>query len=64
MQALKMHEVDPSEYQWYIKMKEVFPLKTAGFGMGVERFLMWVLKCDDIRDLQLCPRFNGCEIVV
>lgn len=64
MQALKMHVVDPSEYQWYIKMKEVFPLKTAGFGMGVERFLMWVLKCDDIRDLQLCPRFNGCEIVV
>ena len=62
--ALKIHEVDSAEYQWYMKMKEKFPLQTSGFGMGVERFLMWVLKCDDIRDLQLCPRFNGCEIVV
>jgi asparaginyl-tRNA synthetase len=34
-------------------------MPTAGFGLGVERYLAWVLRCDDIRDLQVMPRFNG-----
>lgn len=44
-------------------MKDSFPLKTAGYGMGVERFLLWVLGHDDIRDLQILPRFNGQSVV-
>ena len=59
IKSLKMHEVDEKEYDWYINMKKQFPLKTSGFGMGVERYLMWLLKCDDIRNLQVCTRFNG-----
>ena len=61
--ALRLHGVDSKDYEWYITMKERRPLRTSGFGMGVERFFMWILKCDDIRDLQLLPRFNGisCE---
>lgn len=31
--------------------------------MGTERFFMWVLKCDDIRNMQICLRFNGEDIV-
>jgi aspartyl/asparaginyl-tRNA synthetase len=37
-------------------MKEEFPMLTSGFGMGVDRFLMWVLKHDDIRDMPLISR--------
>ena len=59
--ALKYHEVDSKEYSWYIEMKKRYPMQTSGFGMGVERFLMWVLKCDDIRNLQLLLRFNGID---
>lgn len=59
--ALKYHEVNISEYSWYIEMKKRYPIQTSGFGMGVERFLMWVLKCDDIRNLQLLLRFNGID---
>ena len=62
-ESLKIHEVNPKEYEWYIKMKKVKPLNTSGFGMGTERFFMWVLKCDDIRNMQICPRFNGINIV-
>ena len=57
--SLKLHHVSPEEYQWYIDMKKQFPMLTSGFGMGTERFLLWVLQHDDIRDCQLIPRFNG-----
>lgn len=57
--ALSEHQVDNTPYEWYIRMKERYPLKTAGFGMGTERFILWLLKQDDIRDCQLLPRFNG-----
>ena len=61
--ALERHQVSPNEYKWYITMKQKFPMRTAGFGMGVERFLMWALKARDIRNFQLCPRFNGVNII-
>ena len=63
LDSLKHHEVDSMEYEWYITMKEKYPMKTSGFGMGIERFLMWVLKCSDIRNMQICLRFNGKNIL-
>lgn len=59
--ALKRHKVDTSCYSWYIKMKDKVPLQTSGFGMGMERFLLWLINHDDIRDIQIIPRFNGQE---
>lgn len=59
--ALQNHAVDAGEYEWYMKMKSERPLQTSGFGMGIERFMLWVLKHDDIRDCQILPRFNGIE---
>ena len=46
-----------------IKMKDIYPLKTSGFGMGIERFILWLTKQDDIRDCQILPRFNGVNII-
>jgi len=63
LHSLDIHEVKPNEYEWYIEMKKQFPMQTSGFGMGIERFLMWVLKCDDIRNMQICLRFNGSNIL-
>ncbi|MDE7432176.1 MAG: asparagine synthetase A [Lachnospiraceae bacterium] len=57
--ALKRRNVAESEFEWYIRMKDVYPMQTAGFGMGIERYLLWILKHNDIRDCQLVPRFNG-----
>ncbi|MCA1221456.1 amino acid--tRNA ligase-related protein [Streptomyces sp. 8L] len=57
--ALTQHHVAEEEYAWYVGMKDHHPLRTSGFGMGVERFLMWVLNHSDIRDLQLVERING-----
>jgi asparaginyl-tRNA synthetase len=60
--ALDHHQVAESDYAWYVRMKDEFPLRTAGFGLGVERWLMWVLNQSDIREMQLAPRLNGVTI--
>lgn len=61
--ALKAHDVPADGYDWYVTMKDLTPMRTAGFGLGVERFLMWLLRNDDIRDFQLLPRENGRNIL-
>ncbi len=57
-QSIKMHGVHEAEYAWYVRMREDLPMRTSGFGMGVERFLMWVLAHNDIRDIPLISRLN------
>ncbi len=61
-EALALHRVPSDDYAWYRTMKERHPLRTAGFGLGVERFLIWLLRHDDIRDIPLVLRFNGQAI--
>lgn len=61
--SLATHQLLEEEYEWYIYMKDRFPMQTAGFGMGIERFLLWLTRQDDIRDFQIIPRFNGVQIV-
>lgn len=63
VQALESHKVDHTPYDWYVGMKREFPMRTAGFGLGVERFLAWVLQHSDVRDLQLLPRHNGMRLL-
>lgn len=61
--ALRLHEVSEKSYEWYADMRVTDPLRTAGFGLGIERYLMWVLGHDDIRDFQLLPRDINLEIL-
>lgn len=62
--ALKLHRVSAKNYAWYMQMKDLVKMSTSGFGMGVERYLLWLFKHDDIRDMQLIPRFNGTKDVL
>ena len=59
LEALARHSVESEPYEWYIGLKSEFPLQTTGFGLGVERFLLWLTGHDDIRDLQIVPRDHG-----
>ncbi len=54
--ALNEHRVDENDYTWYLDLKEKHPMQTSGFGMGVERYLMWLLGIEDIRDVELFTR--------
>ena len=61
-EALKMHEVPENAYQWYMDIRngEIGgeELQTTGWGLGMERFLAWVLNHDDIRDMAIMPRLK------
>lgn len=58
--ALERHQVpDASKYKWYLDIREDKPVQTVGWGMGIERFLAWVFRHDDIRDLLIVPRLKG-----
>lgn len=54
--AMACHEVLESDYAWYVRMKDEVPMLTSGFGLGFERFMVWVLRHDDIRDIPLVSR--------
>jgi asparaginyl-tRNA synthetase len=61
-QALASHLVPEEDYAWYLRMRELRPMQTSGFGLGVERFFLWLLKHDEIRDMQMLQRVNGRQI--
>ncbi|WP_155120220.1 asparagine synthetase A [Microcystis aeruginosa] len=63
LESLRMRQINEKDYSWYYDMKKKYPLQTSGFGLGIERFLLWIFKHDDIRDCQIFPRFNGVEII-
>ncbi|MBI4903370.1 MAG: hypothetical protein HY820_07035 [Acidobacteria bacterium] len=54
--ALRGQNVDFAPYQWYLDLKDLSPLRTAGFGLGVERLVQWISKAEDIRDCTLWMR--------
>jgi asparaginyl-tRNA synthetase len=43
-------EVGAEDYRWYLEMKRCQPLRTSGFGLGLERYLLWATGTQDIRD--------------
>lgn len=55
-ESLKAHQVELHGYQWYREMHEEYPLQTSGFGLGIERYILWLLQHDDIRDCTLLLR--------
>jgi asparaginyl-tRNA synthetase len=53
-----MNEVklDPEAYSWYIDLRKYGSVPHAGFGLGIERVLKWMLNLDHIRDAIPFPR--------
>ncbi|MCB2172413.1 asparagine--tRNA ligase, partial [archaeon] len=48
--------LDPANYEWYMDLRKWGTVPHSGFGLGVERVLMWMLKLEHIRDTVPFPR--------
>jgi asparaginyl-tRNA synthetase len=43
-------------YDWYLQLRKYGGCKHAGFGLGFERFLMYITGMQNIRDVLPFPR--------
>ena len=59
----RMAEAHPplseQDYWWYLELRQFGTVPHAGFGLGFERFLMYVTGIQNIRDVIPFPRFPG-----
>lgn len=58
-ERIKDAELPLEEYSWYLELREYGGVPHAGFGLGFERFLMYVTGMQNIRDVIPCPRYPG-----
>jgi len=47
------------EYWWYLDLRRYGSVKHAGFGLGLERLIMYVTAMQNIRDVIPAPRTTG-----
>ncbi len=57
LRRLKEEKLNPKDYQWYIDMRKWGNVPHAGFGLGIERIIMWICKLEHIRESIAFPRF-------
>jgi asparaginyl-tRNA synthetase len=48
--------VDPAPYEWYFDLRRHGSVPHAGFGLGIERVLRWMLRREHIRETTPFPR--------
>lgn len=59
MNELGLKEKD---YWWYLNLRKFGSVEHSGFGIGFERFVMYLTGMSNIRDVELFPRTpNNCE---
>lgn len=59
MDGYKHEGIDASPYYWYSDLRKYGSCPHGGWGLGIERYLCWILGQDHIRNVCLYPRHIG-----
>lgn len=59
LKRIKEEKLDEKDYREYIDMRKYGPGRTSGMGLGVDRFLTWLLNMHSIREVVTFPRVPG-----
>lgn len=55
-ERLRAIGANPEEYEWYLDLRRHGSVPHAGFGMGVERMVRWLVRREHIRETTPFPR--------
>ncbi|KAJ3259702.1 hypothetical protein HK103_001966 [Boothiomyces macroporosus] len=59
IKAYEREHIDPSPYYWFTDQRKYGSVEHGGFGLGIERYLAWILNRHTVREVCLYPRFTG-----
>jgi asparaginyl-tRNA synthetase len=59
MERCKELKIDISSIQWYLDLRKYGYFSSAGFGLGFERLIMYILDLENIKDAIPFPRVEG-----
>jgi len=59
LERMRECHLDPEPYWWYLELRKYGSAPHAGFGLGLERLLMYVTGMKNIRDVIPFPRTPG-----
>ena len=56
---MRLKGLDPAHLSWYLDMRKFGGVPTSGFGMGLERLMVWISGMGNVRDVIPFPRTPG-----
>lgn len=59
LEGYKMNEIPPENYYWYTDQRKFGTTPHGGYGLGLERYVMWLLQLDSVKMANIYPRYYG-----
>ena len=59
LEAFRANNLPVEPYRWYVDQRHFGSCPHGGWGLGVERFVMWMMDVQHIRDVPMYPRMMG-----
>ncbi len=59
LEKIRSHDLNEAAYWWYLDLRRYGSAPHSGFGLGLERMMMYLTGMKNIRDVIPCPRTPG-----